>query len=94
VLSEVPGLCTNIDYRIHIRYDFQPKRLKAYKVPEQIRELERLGFIEKSSSPMASPIVCVLKAKDKDGKRDLRIAIDYKYVNKLSGKNQHGGLQT
>jgi len=33
---------------------------------------------------MASPIVCVLKAKDKDGKRGLRIAIDYKYVNKFT----------
>ena len=72
VFSEVPGLCSIIEHRIPIRYDFQPKRLKAYKVPEhlkaevarQIRELEQLGFIEKSTSPMASPIVCVLKAKE------------------------------
>ena len=33
---------------------------------------------------MASPIVCVLKAKDKEGARGLRIAIDYKYVNKFT----------
>jgi len=92
VFSEIPGLCIGIEHRIPIRYDFQPKRLKAYKVPEhlrdevarQIRELEQLGFIEKSISPMASPIVCVLKAQDKDGKRGLRIAIDYKYVNKFT----------
>jgi len=92
VFSEVPGLCTNIEHRIPIRYDIQPKRLKAYKVPEhskaevagQIRELERLGFIEKSSCPMASSIVCVLKAKDKEGKRGLIIAIDYKYVKKFT----------
>ena len=54
------------------------------EVARQIHELELLGFIEMSSSPMASPVVCVLKAKDKDGKRGLRIAIDYKYVNKSS----------
>ena len=54
VFSEVPGLCTVLEHRIPIRYDFQPKRLKAYKVPEhlkaevarQVRELEQLGFIE------------------------------------------------
>ena len=92
VFSEIPGLCTVIEHRIPIRSDFQPKRLKAYKVPEhlkaevarQIHELERLGFIERSTSPMASPIVCGLKAKDKEGARGLRIAIDYKYVNKFT----------
>ena len=58
VFSEVPGLCTNIEHRIPIRQDFQPKRLKAYKVPEhlkaevtrQVQELEQLGFIERSTS--------------------------------------------
>ena len=33
---------------------------------------------------MASLIVCVLKAKDMDGNRGLKIAIDYKYVNKFT----------
>jgi hypothetical protein len=92
VFSETPGLCTLTRHMIPIRSDFQPKRLNAYKVPEhlkhevarQIKELERLGFIEKSTSPMASPIVCILKAKDEDGHRGVRIAIDYRYVNKFT----------
>jgi len=33
---------------------------------------------------MELPIVCVLEAKDKDGKRGLWIAIYYKYVNKFT----------
>jgi hypothetical protein len=84
VFSETPGLCTLTKQRIPIRSDFQPKRLKAYKIPEhlkvevarQIKELERLGFIERSTSLMASPIVCILKAKDTNGNRGVRIAID------------------
>jgi hypothetical protein len=50
---------------------FRPKRLKEYPVPDslqpevdrQIAELLRLGFIRLSNSPMASPVVCVLKGK-------------------------------
>jgi len=56
----------NVYHEIPIASDFRPKRLKAYRVPEnlkpevdrQITELFRLGFIEQSTSPMASPIVC------------------------------------
>jgi hypothetical protein len=94
VFSEVPGLCELVEHRIPISDEFQPKRLKAYKVPEQleaevfsrqISELWRLGFIEKRNSPMASPIVCILnKSVGPDGKRDVRIAIDYRYVNKFT----------
>ena len=93
VFSEVPGLCTLAEHHVPILPGFQPKRLKAYKVPEQlkaevsrqIKELLRLGIIEESTSPMASPIVCVLKrSTDKDGKRDVRIAVDYRYVNKFT----------
>jgi hypothetical protein len=73
VFSEIPGLCkVNVYHEIPIAPDFRPKRLKAYRVPEnlkpqvdrQIAELLRLGFIEPSTSPMASPIVCVLKGKN------------------------------
>jgi len=77
----------NVYHEIPIASDFRPKRLKAYRVPDnlkpevdrQITELLKLGFIEPSSSPMASPIVCVLKGKN--GQNGVRIAIDYRYVN-------------
>ena len=49
-------------------------------VEEQIQELLNSGIIKPSTSEMASPIVCVLKGKDpKDG---VRIAVDYRYLNK------------
>ena len=41
-----------------------------------------LGIIKPSKSEMASPIVCVLKGKD--GKDGVRIAVDYRYLNKYS----------
>jgi hypothetical protein len=69
VFSEMPGLCEHVEHRIPISDGFQPKRLKAYKLPEQLKaevcrrisELLRFGFIEKRGSPMVSPIVCILK---------------------------------
>jgi hypothetical protein len=64
--------------------------LKEYRVPEkfkpeidrQIQELLRLGLIHESTSPQASPVVCVLKGKD--GSNGVRLTIDYRYVNKFS----------
>ena len=46
----------------------------------QINELLKLGIIKPSKSEMGSPIVCVLKGKD--GKDGVRIAVDYRYLNK------------
>jgi hypothetical protein len=93
VFSDVPGLCELVEHCIPISAEFQPKRLKAYKMPEQLKaevsrqisELLRLGFIEKSNSPMASPIVYILKKSvGPDGKKDVRVAIDYRYVNNFT----------
>ena len=92
VFSDVPGLCTAVQHEVPICGDFKPKRLRAYKVPEayqaevsrQVQELLSLGFIEASTSPQASPLVVVLKARDKDGNRPVRLAIDYRYVNKYT----------
>lgn len=69
-----------------------PKRLKAYRIPEQykievsrqITELLRWKFIEPSESPMTSPIVRVLKQPDNSGYCGLRLAIDYRNVNHCS----------
>ena len=54
---------------------------------EQIQELLRLGIIKPSKSEMGSPIVCVLKGKD--GKDGIRIAIDYRYLNKYCEGDAH-----
>jgi len=40
------------------------------------------GIIRLSKSPMASPIICVLKGKDEKG--GMCLAIDYRYINKFT----------
>ena len=85
MFSEKPGLCTVLQHEINVSADFKPKKLRAYRVPEnlkpmveaQINELLKLGIIKPSKSEMGSPIVCVLKGKD--GKDGVRI---YRYLNK------------
>ena len=86
--SERPGCCNLMQHEIHVTEDFKPKRLKAYRVPEnlkpevrrQIQEMLDMDIIQPSKSEMASPIVCVLKGKQ--GQDGVRIAVDYRYVNK------------
>jgi len=88
--SDTPGFCDLAEHEIPVTGEFKPKRLRAYKVPErlkpevdrQIHELLSLGFIRPSKSQMASPLVCVLKGKD--GKDGVRLAVDYRYVNKYT----------
>jgi hypothetical protein len=61
--------CGQVIHKIVVPDDFKPKRLKPYRIPEklkpevdrQIHELERLGFVVKSTTPMTSPSVCVIK---------------------------------
>ena len=77
-----------LQHEINISADFKPKRLRAYRVSEnlkpmveaQVTELFKLGIIKPSKSEMGSLIVCVLKGKD--GKDGVRIAVDYRYLNK------------
>ena len=88
--SDNPGLCTLVEHEIPVTAEFRPKRLKAYRVPEnlksevrsQIATLLSRGFIRPSKSPMASPIVCVLKGKD--GKGGVRLTVNYQYLNKYT----------
>ena len=79
--SDNPGFCNVVQHEIHVTSDFKPKRLRAYRVPEsikpeverQIRDMLNLGNIKS---------VCVLKGRD--GKDGVRIAINYRYLNKYS----------
>jgi transposase InsO family protein/ribosomal protein L21E len=90
VFVDKPGYCPVLEHEIKITPDFTPKRLKAYKVPEllkpevqrQIEEMLSLGIIRPSKSEMASPVVCVLKGPK--GQNGVRLAIDYRHVNKYS----------
>ena len=92
VFSEKPGLCTAVQHEIQLLPGFTPKRMRAYRIPQnykaevdrQVSELLRHGFIEPSTSPQASSIVVVLKQLDADGNRKIRLAIDYRWVNKYS----------
>ena len=84
VFSETPGYCGQVVHQIIVSDNFKPKRCKPYRIPEklkpevdrQIQELEKLGFIEKSNTPMTSSLVCLIK-KDKS----VRCVVDYRYVN-------------
>ena len=99
---EKPGLCTLVEHEIIMSPEFVPKRARAYKIAEslkdevdkQIATLLSDGFIRHSSSPQASPIVCVLKktkVTQSNGsnqnineaviKPEVRLAIDYRYLN-------------
>ena len=85
--SETPGLCDSVEHEIVVSSEFRPKRLKPYRVPEklkpevdrQMQELYKLGFIEESKSPMASPLICVIK-KD----QSVRCVLDYRFVNSFT----------
>jgi len=67
--SDKPGLCNAAEHRIRVTPEFQPKRMRPYRVPEAMKpEVERqiavlleAGLIVRSDSPMASPLVCVAK---------------------------------
>ena len=82
-----PGFTDKVTHKILLKDGFKPKRLPSYRVPEklrpevdrQIQEMLRCGIIRKSTSSMASPLVCVLKGKD--GCNGIRLAVDYRYVN-------------
>ena len=100
VFSDIPGLCTAVEHEIPLIEGFRPRVMRAYKVPlkyqadvdKQISELLRLGFIEPSISPQVSPLVCVLKPKDKNGHQAIRTCVDYRYVNKYT-KNSASVLE-
>ena len=90
VFSDKPGLYQGVQHSIPVSPDFRPRRLKEYKIPEkikpevmrQIQELLDLGIIQKSNSPMASPLVCILKGPA--GRDGVRLAVDFRYLNRYT----------
>jgi hypothetical protein len=88
--SETPGFCPYVEHCINVSDDFKPKRLREYRIAEvlkpeiqrQIDELLKCGFIRRSTSAMASPIVPVLKGLSGEG--GVRLTIDFRYVNSFT----------
>ena len=85
--SDMPGNITCVEHVIELTPGFKPKRMREYKVPESLKvevenQIEKMlasGIVRESTSPMCSPLVCVLK---KDG--GVRLAVDYRYVNSFT----------
>jgi len=86
IFSDRPGLTHVIEHQITLT-DNNPVRCKPYPVPhaikdsvvEEVREMQRLGVIEKSNSPYASPLLMV---KKKDGSN--RPVVDFRRLNKIT----------
>jgi hypothetical protein len=64
--TDAPGFCSVLELEIPVTPGFRPKRLPAYRVPENLKEgvnahiksLLQQGIIKPSKSPMSSPIMC------------------------------------
>lgn len=63
-------------------YRMSPLELESLR--KQLEELIKIGYVEPSSSPWASP---VLFAKKKDG--SLRLCVDYRGLNAVTVKNRY-----
>ena len=83
VMTDVPGKTDIISHSVELTSD-EHIRTRPYPVPQALRETIReevetmlkMGVIEKSTSPYASPVVIV---KKKDGKN--RFCVDYRKIN-------------
>ena len=87
VFSDEPGFCDVTEHEIRLQEGFKSKRLRAYKIPELVKEVKKQiqemldnKIITPSNSEMASPVVCVLKKSG--GPNSVRLAIDFRHVNK------------
>ena len=86
VFSDLPGRTDIIQHRIKLT-EKEPVRSRAYPLPYAVREtlkgeiseMLKLGIIQESDSPYASPIVLV---KKKDGSN--RLCVDYRKLNRIT----------
>ncbi|GFR93145.1 zinc finger protein [Elysia marginata] len=86
IFSDRPGTVSTEEHRIEMTSS-TPVRQRPYPVPyamrqtlrDELRKMEDLKIIRKSSSPYSSPVVVV---KKKDGSN--RVCIDYRRLNKIT----------
>ena len=86
VLTDIPGKTDLIEYDIRLTTEV-PVRSKPYPVPharketirQEVETMLRMGVIEETTSPYASPVVLVVK---KDGKN--RFCVDYRRLNTVT----------
>ena len=86
IFSDCPGDSNLAEHHIDLASDV-PVRETPYPVPyamqaslkEELRQMEGMGIIRKSSSPYSSPVVVV---KKKDGGN--RICVDFRRLNKVT----------
>lgn len=87
IFSDVPTPTNLVTYDIKLKSD-EPIRQKPYKIPVHLvntveKELEKmlkLGWIERSDSPYASPMV-IVKKRDSP---EVRICVSYKRLNAIT----------
>lgn len=86
IFNDQPGNCNTIEHKINLSTE-EAVCSKAYKLPyttreslkSDIDEMLRMGVIQKSNSPYASPIVIVKKPDDTN-----RICVDYRKLNRVT----------
>lgn len=86
IMTDLPGITSLGQHEIHVTSD-EPVRLKPYPLPyalrntvkEEVDSMIKLGVIEPSNSPYASPIVLV---KKKDGTN--RFCVDFRRLNRVT----------
>ena len=86
VLTDIPGKTDLIEYDIRLTTEV-PVRSKPYPVPhakketirQEVETMPRMGVIEETTSPYASPVVLVVK---KDGKNIF--CVDYRRLNTVT----------
>ena len=87
IFSDVPTPTNLVTYDIKLKSD-EPVRHKPYKIPvhlvdkveEELEKMLKLGWIERSDSEYASPMV-IVKKRDSS---DIRICVSYKSLNAIT----------
>ena len=68
---------------INLHFTYLLTYLLKPEVARQLQELLDMGFTCKSTSAMASPIVCILKCRNGENGIRLHVCCDYRYLNKV-----------
>ena len=87
IFSDVPTVTNLVTYNIKLKSD-EPIRHKPYRVPihlteaveKELDKMLQMGWIERTDSPYASPLVIVKKKES----NDLRLCVSYKDLNRIT----------